>query len=69
MHPEEVISWTCIICCFFIKARTKFHKLDIFKLMNKIMYCPCENGSCERCAKADGKLCEFYLNEEPFYEL
>ena len=30
--------------------------------MNKILHCRCENGSC-------GKLCKFYLNEEPFWSL
>ena len=50
----------------FFKAQTNFHKVDIFYLINKILYCNCENGSCETCAKAFGKLYKFYLNEEPF---
>ena len=65
-HPDEETNWTCPMCCYFLKAQTKFHKLDMFNLINKIMHCPFQSDSREACAKSCEKLCTFYLDAEPF---
>ena len=65
-HPNEEINSTCFICCYFLKAQTKFHKVDMFNLISKIMHCRFENDSCETSAKSCEKLSKFYLDAEPF---
>ncbi|XP_074632623.1 uncharacterized protein LOC141891508 [Acropora palmata] len=66
IHPEEETKCTCAMCSYFLKAQTKFHKLDMFNLLHKTMHCPFENDSCKTCAKSCQKLKKFYLNAPPF---
>lgn len=66
IHPGEETKSTCAICSYFLKAQTKFHKVEIFRLLHKTMHCSFENDSCKTCAKSCKKLKKFYLNAQPF---
>ena len=65
-HPDEETKWTCPMCCYFLKAQTKFHKRDMYKLLRNMMYSPFENDWCKTGAKSRKKLWKFYLNAQPF---
>lgn len=53
---------------FFWKCK-QFHKLNIFNFLHRIMYCLCENDSCETCAKSYRKPYTNYLKAQPFWSL
>ena len=55
------MQWNCVPCTYFYKARTEFHKVEIYSLFKKLIDCDCEDYHCENCMKALRKLSKYYL--------